>query len=257
MGPLRLRATTALLALGCGAVVAFIPSPPLRVAAGMALVLVLPGLVVAGAVLRGRETWPERMLVTLGGSVGIVALVALFLDAFHVALTRTTWAAVLALLVAGGSIVSSRRRPCGAERRVWPAVRWMDAALVAAAAAALAAALAIGTKPLRPPAATPGYAAVWIEPKAARHAVAVVESGELHPATFRLAVAVEGRIVASEPHVTVAPGEQYRLPVPTSLRPGSRVTALLERLGDPAHARQRAELTFGETAWSAPAELPS
>jgi hypothetical protein len=63
--------------------------------------------------------------------------------------------------------------------------------------------------------------------------------------------------VASKPHVTVAPGEQYRLPVPTSLRRGSHVTALLERLGDQTHARQRAELTFGETVSAALEERPS
>jgi hypothetical protein len=245
MQQLRRKPTTVLLAAGCGMVVAFVPSLPLRVIAGTTLVLVLPGFVFARALLRG-EKWPERLLVTLGGSAVIVALLALFLDAVRVPLERATWAAALTLLVAGGSVAAGRVRS-EADRSAWPVVRRVDALLVVVAAAALTAALAIGTKPLRAPAATPGYAALWVEPEGARDAVAVVASGKFHPATFRLVVSVDGRVVASKPHLAIGPGEEYRFPIPAPLRPGSRVTALLDRLGDPLHARQRAELTLGET----------
>jgi hypothetical protein len=255
MPQLRRSSTAVLLAACCGLVVAFVPSLPLRVIAGTTLLLVLPGFVFARALLRG-EKWPERLLVTLGGSAVIVALLALFLDMIRVPLERATWAAALGLLVAVGSIAAGgvRSEP---DRSAWPVVRRVDALFLAIAAAALTAALFIGTKPLRAPAATPGYAALWVEPQGARGAVAVVGSGTFQPGTFRLVVAVNGRVVASKPHIAISPGEEYRFPIPAPLRRGSRVTALLDRLGERPAARQRAELTVGETVRLASAEARS
>jgi hypothetical protein len=255
MQQLRRRSTTVLLAAGCG-MVAFVPGLPLRLAAGTTLLLVLPGFVFARGVLRGGEKWPERLLVTLGGSAVIVALVALFLDAVRVPLERATWAAALALLVAGGSVAAGRVRS-EADRHAWPVLRRVDVLLVVAAAAALTAALVVGTKPLRAPTTTPDYAALWVEPEGARGAVAVVASGKFHAATFRLVVAVDGRVVASNPHLAIGPGEEYRFPIPASLDPGSRVTALLDPLGERPDARQRAELTVGETVRLASPEARS
>jgi hypothetical protein len=245
MQQLRRSSTAVLLAACCGFVVAFVPSLPLRVIAGTTLVLVLPGFVVARALLRG-EKWPERLLVTLGGSAVIVALLALFLDMIHVPLERAAWAAALGLLVAVGSVAAGgvRSEP---DRSAWPVVRRSDALFLAVAAAALTAALFVGTKPLRAPASTPGYAELWVEPEGARNAVAVVASGTFQRATFRLVVAVNGRVVASKPRIAISPGGEYRFPIPAPLRPGSRVTALLDPVGEGPDARQRAELTVGET----------
>lgn len=78
---------------------------PIRVVFGMALVLILPGFATVCAVIPGREfSWGERMLASLGLSLGITICVSVVLAATPIGLSRGS--ASVALGVGTAAIAS-------------------------------------------------------------------------------------------------------------------------------------------------------
>jgi hypothetical protein len=248
------------LASLCGIAIVLLSSgSPVRLVAGFALILLLPGVALARAVLPSRERAPELVGVALAASIIVVTLLALGLDVVGVPLKPAAWASVLVILTAIGCAVTVLReiRPEAAAFRL-PLPRPADALLFGASLAVLAGAVVLGTMPLEAPAGTPGSTAVWIERDGARGATAVARSGNPHTGRYRLSVTVDGQTVAKSPRFRLVPGEEYRLPIPLQLNPGAHVRAQLyglDRRGP--HQPRRVELTLdGSGALSPTAPAP-
>jgi hypothetical protein len=240
-----------ILAACCGGAVLILHTgSPARLIAGIALVLILPGLAIERALLPLDERGPERLVVALGASAAIVVLGAIILDLIGLPLEAAVWVPVLVTVTVVASAVGHVRHlylPRGESSQLAPP-RLAGALLIALALALTAGALVLGTTPLSAPGGTPGYTALWIQTNAARGVAAVARSGQLHPVQYELSVTVDGRPVAASPSFTLAPGEEYRARVPPPLRSGARVTALLYRLGDGARRlSRRADATAGRT----------
>jgi hypothetical protein len=236
-----------LAAVSGTAVVLLSSGSPVRLAAGVALVLLLPGAALARAVLPHRERAAELVVVALAASIIVVMLAALGLDVMGVPLEPAAWGSVLVIITAVGSAVRVLRevRPEPGAFRL-PRPRPADALMIGASLALLAGAVVLGTMPLKAPPGTPGSTALWIEPDGTRGATAVARSGKLQTARYKMSVTVDGRTVATSPSFRLAPGEQYRLPIPPPLPLDARVRARLYRLGQGGSGLpRRAELTLG------------
>jgi hypothetical protein len=230
------------------AIVLLSAGSPIRLIAGSTLVLMLPGAAFARAVLPPRERAPELVVVALGGGICLVVFANLGLNVVGIPLKPTAWASVLVIVTAVGAAVADLRavspQPAGQRLRL---PRPADTALIAASLALIAGAVVLGARPLSPPSGTPGSTALWIE-GGARGAVAVAQSGKMRTARYKLSVTVDGRPAATSPSFRLAPGEQYRLPVPPPLPRGARVRAQLYLLdqGGSRFPRQ-VELSSGES----------
>jgi Protein of unknown function (DUF1616) len=239
-----------ILAACCGAAVLVLHAgSPARLIAGIALVLILPGLAIERALLPLDERGPERFVVALGASAAIVVLAAIILDLAGLPLEVDVWAPVLVTVTVVASAVGYVRHlylPRPRSQLVPPGPA--GALLIALALALISGALVLGTTPLSAPGGTPGYTALWIQTNAARGAAAVARSGQLHSVRYELSVSVDGRPVVASPSFTLAPGEEYRTRVPPPLRSGARVTALLYRVDNGARRlSRRADATVGRT----------
>jgi hypothetical protein len=239
-----------ILAACCGAAVLILHTgSPARLIAGIALVLILPGLAIERALLPLDERGPERLVVALGVSAAIVVLGAIILDLIGLPLETDVWAPVLVTVTMVASAVGHVRHlylPRPRSQLVPP--RPAGALLIALALALISGALVLGTTPLSAPGGTPGYTALWIQADAGRGVTAIARSGQLHPARYQLSVRVDGRTVDASPSFTLAPGEEYRARVPPPLRSGARVTALLHRLDHGARRlSRRADAIAGRT----------
>jgi uncharacterized membrane protein len=244
------------LALGCCLPLVLGPIEPLRVVAGVALVLAFPGFALMRALLGDRGQWPERLLVTLAATTVLVAVGGLFLDALGFALDRGTWAFLLVAFAAAGWTASIfRRRPrtrhTGAAT-LRPTLR--DALLIAVSLSVFASALVLGSHPLKAPAATPGYTAMWLQSDTGRRVIVHVASNERRPTAYQVLVAVDGQVIAARSRLALSAGAEWRSSVPGTFRAGSHVTATLYRLDGRTRSHQRAELTLEGTGPQASGE---
>lgn len=244
-------------AAACGvAVIVLSTDSPGRVIAGLVLVLVLPGAVLERAVLPRGEPGPERIMVALGTSAIVVALAAIAVDVVRLPLEATVWALVLVTLTGVAATVAYLRGfpERGTTQRL-PRVRPTEALLVALSLALIGGALMLGATPLRPPRGTPGSTALWIQANGQRGAAAMARSDEMQRTRYELAVTVDGRKVGASPTFSLDPGQQYRAPVLSALKPGARVEALLYRVDGRPRLYRRAEMTVGSTLPGATAPI--
>jgi uncharacterized membrane protein len=161
---------------------------PVRVAAGVALILVLPGASVARLLLPAGTDKAVVVVTSLALSIAVMVLAALLLDAASVRLTERSWSSTVAA-IAGFTIVLSservaRRRSTGLGVRA-PRVR--DVALLAAAALLVAGTVLLARRPLTPPSAATGYTELWVSPTDTGVQVGV-RSHEFAPTRYRLDV---------------------------------------------------------------------
>jgi hypothetical protein len=100
------------------------PLPPVRVSAGLLLVLVLPGYALTAALLPRRSLGrPELALCVLGLSLAVAALGGLLLN-FAGHLSRPSWDSLLSVVTVGCCAIAGRRRTTdGTSSRVSGAVR--------------------------------------------------------------------------------------------------------------------------------------
>jgi capsular polysaccharide biosynthesis protein len=243
-------------AAACGvAVIVFAPGSPARVIAGIALVLVLPGAALGRAVLARGEPVPERIAVALGASAIVVTLAALVLDVVRLPLEASVWVLVLVMLTGVAATVGYLRGlPERARKLRLTRPRGTDALLVGLSLALIAGALVLGATPLPAPRATPGSTALWIEASGRGGASAIARSDELRRSSYELAVTIDGRKVAASTF-RLDPGEQYRVAVPSALKAGARIEALLYRLDGRPRLYRRAELTIGRNSPGATAPI--
>jgi uncharacterized membrane protein len=185
---------------------------PLRVVAGLPLVLVLPGLAVAQA-LRRRTAFAsvEAWLLVPGLSLTVALLTGLIVYALGLRLTTGAWAAALGLVTIGALALDRPQQlwpatDLGLARALERAARYVrrkptaNALVVFAGAAAVAAAflVAIGGQRGAP---TPGFTQLWATRAHAGGAPAVaigVESHEHGVTRYLLRVYVAGQAAGSE-----------------------------------------------------------
>jgi Protein of unknown function (DUF1616) len=229
-----------LLAVCCGLVVAFVPMNSIRALAAVLLVLVLPGAAFARALFGEEESRPERLLLTLGLSAPLVAIAALIIDTAGVPLDRRAWAiAAVVVVTACSAFAFTRRRPTTRAARASASPDAFDVIVILIAIEVIVGAVGLSLLPLKAPAGTPGYTALWLQPSRARSATAVVSSAQLEWATFRLVTATNGT-VRTRRTFQLPPGGRRRFHVPVT-GSASRVVAVLHRLDAKAPV-QRVEL---------------
>ncbi len=232
-----------LLAVCCGLVVVFGPIDAVRVPAAVMLVLVLPGVAFARTLFGEQQSWPERLVLALGLSAPLVAIAALVIDAAGAPLDRSVWAVAAVVVVTGCSAFSfAQRRPAGRAARASASPPTFDVIVILVAIEVVVGAVGLSLIPLKAPAATPGYTALWLQPSGGRTATAVVSSAELERATFRLVVATNGTVLTRRTF-SLPPGGRRRFHMAVT-GSGARVVAVLGRVGAKAKA-QRVELMLG------------
>lgn len=208
--------------------------PPVRIAAGLTLGFVLPGLVIARVVLsRTRITGIEQFLLVPGLSLAIAVITGLVLDAVHIPLTAASWGIALGLVTSAGLVVVAirdgesevLRRP--RRPRAWRSLGSGAAAIFAMAALALGAAVLIGVLGQRDRDSKTAFTELWAFP-APGSASAVrlgVRSHERGAVRYRIRVSIDGRVVRSQP-LTLRPGQTWHSMQPLT-RSGEHVEVAL------------------------------
>jgi uncharacterized membrane protein len=191
--------SVAVLSVVCALVTASGAGEPMRVAAALPLLLVLPGYALTSALFaRSRCDGVERVLLALALSLAAAVVVALGLDVAW-RLDRTSWAISLATVTVASAFVGVARhrdRPLAIRRS--PALRpsLAQTAALAGSLILVAGAFWLATRPLAVRSAQ-GYTALWLVPDGASPGTVRVgvRSGELEPSAYRVALRVGRRVV--------------------------------------------------------------
>ena len=219
---------------------------PVLTAATLPFALVLPGYALIALVLpNGHLGFPERVVLSLGASIALIALGGLLLHALGVPLDGGSWHILLGglTLALSGAALWRRARgklaPLGAlAARMTP----REAGLFSLGALMIGLALGLGAVGAAPPQDAP-FTAFWAlsEPLGASPAVRVgLENHEEHSVTYRVAVQAGDRLVAEWPQVSLPAGGQWQAQatVPAGLR-GQALDALAFRGDDPGGSPYR------------------
>jgi uncharacterized membrane protein len=231
---------------------------PIRVAAGLILGLVLPGLVITRAVsARARIEGAEQLLLVPGISIAVAVIAGLVMNAARIHLTAVNWAVALGLVTTVGVVVIAMfedgevgRKPRGGRgrsqraefaREVRPPVV-ASAAMLAVAAMSVVGALVLGVLGQRD--RGPGFTELWALPGASSHSAVRlgIRSRERHDMRYRIRVSIDGRVVRSQ-QITLQPGQTWRS-TQSVTKFGKQVeVALLKSARGPVYRRVR--LTTG------------
>jgi len=112
----RMLVPAAAAAAAAALALTFHQGSPARVAAGLLLVLILPGHAALAVMQPSRRLGVVHVPLTVGLSLSIVALVGLVLNCFESGLGRTNWAVELAALTVLLTSIGVVRRPFGPVR---------------------------------------------------------------------------------------------------------------------------------------------
>jgi uncharacterized membrane protein len=216
---------------------------PVRVAAGLTLVLVLPGLVITRGVLaRLRILGTEKLLLVPATSLAIAVITGLVLNTAHIRLTAANWAGALGLVTAVGLLAGAlledahEDRPHPRRPRAWlarvspvgrPSLGIGPAVMLVIAALATSAAVAIGVLGQRDRDSETEFTELWALPgpssgSAIRLGVRSHERGDVR---YRLRVSIHGRVVRDYA-LTLQPGQTWQSTQPVE-RSGARVDVAL------------------------------
>ena len=229
----------ALAVLGAVVVLSSFGGAVTRIALGLPLALALPGYALTAALFPAPTLGlAERLTLTLGTSLAMLAMVGLALNATPQGLTPATWAIALATVTLVAALVAVRRRQAHAFESVrsplggLPAEQWSAFGL---AALALTAALLIARSgALAPPGA--GFTQLWMlrGTQPAANAVRIgVTNSERSTLTYRLDLE-SGSQVQNTWTFALAPGQSWQ--TTTSVNPipaGAPTAAVLFRLDMP------------------------
>ncbi len=201
----------AALALTACVASALLPSglAALRVPLGLPLVLVLPGYATVAALFApGVLRTPERVVLSLALSIVATVFSGLAVYVAGAKLTTAPWLELLGVLTLVAATTALWRGHARVLRLPAVRPRAIELAALVAAAGLLGAAALIGFKPLGPPAATQGTAALGLlEAPHGRAAVCVsVINEQFHVASYRVAVNVAGAPSRTFGPITLAPG---------------------------------------------------
>jgi len=217
----------------------------LRVVLLAPLVLGVCGYAVLSALLPGRELPPgERIVYAVGLSVAATTLAGIVVQLF-LALDRTAWAVVPAVLTIAAALVALWRRgraaavPTAIERRPRPrlALRGIASALAVAAALGLAVtAVAISSAGAKRERDAYEFTALWAQPaeraSGVGAAVAIgVDNHQGATARYRLVIK-QGGIAIAKRKLELADAGRWRLRVPVEpISPADPVAVSLHRDG--------------------------
>jgi uncharacterized membrane protein len=222
-----LTAATAGAAL-CAVVAVSVPPEGVRLAAALPLALLLPGYAVTAAAFAGRVLpRPQLFLLSVALSLATLALGALVLDVVPGGIRRGSWAALLVVVVAGGCMTASRRRPRSANGHL-PHLRLhlraSEGALLLGATLALAGAFGLSWTSV-PAKNAVGYAQLWMLPQGGTKIPSVqvgVVSKEQHSTAYRLRVRWAGQSKSFTSRLSLKPGEERVFEVPVTRPPPGR-----------------------------------
>jgi uncharacterized membrane protein len=216
---------------------------PIRVAAGLTLGFILPGLVITRAILfRTRIEGTEQLLLVPGMSLAIAVITGLVLNTAHIRLTAANWAIALGLVTAAGLLVGAMLegaheiRPHPLRLRAWLNRASLGgrrsqgiglAAMLVIAPLAVSAAVVIGVQGQRDRDSETEFTDLWALPgpssaSAIRLGVRSHERGDVR---YRIRVSIEGRVVRSQA-LTLRPGQTWQSTQPVA-RSGERVDVAL------------------------------
>jgi uncharacterized membrane protein len=218
--------------------------PPLRIPAGLILGLILPGVVLAPLLSWPRLEGVERLLLVPGMSVVIAIIAGLVMSAARVRLTIDAWALALGLVTVAGlalAVLRDRHTDVGVEPRpTWrrarsrgasaehgrvPIVAFLGMLFIATVAVTGAFVISAVGEHYR----GPGFTELWALP--GRSSVSGVRLGvvshELHAASYRLLVSIDGRQVRSA-RLILRPGQGWQSTQPVT-KPGAKVDVWLEK----------------------------
>jgi uncharacterized membrane protein len=220
---------------------------PIRIAAGLTLGFILPGLLVTRVILaRTRIEGAEQLLLVPGMSIAVAVITGLVLNAADIRLTVGNWAIALGLVCAAGLVVlvmleddderKRRRRPLRIRLAAAPGGRLLlaigPAALFVMAALLVSGALVVGVLGGRDRNSEAQFTELWALPGPSptadvRLGVRSHERGDMR---YRVRVSLEGRVVRSQA-LTLKPGQTWQSTQPVP-RPGEHVgVALLKSPG--------------------------
>jgi uncharacterized membrane protein len=214
---------------------------PLRVVAGLPLLLVLPGyalglaIVVAGSI--GRI---ERVLVTVSLSLCTTILLTVLINLGPWRLSTTTWALGVSAATVVAAMVAAARGPAEEVHTLsWPNLRSRDILILAIAIVVVAASAALAWHPLPPPSTVRGYSELSL----VRHGEGVrvdVGSFELRPRRYRLELFADEALVQFWTDIRLSAGQRWTRRVTLA---GSDLEAILYRTDRP-HSPYRAVRLF-------------
>jgi len=237
--------STVALTLIAAVVTATVDAPVLRIAAGILLVLLLPGYAITALVVDRRQLdVPERLLMAVGASLVMSVLGGLILDLVLSEMGRTAWSVLLLLVTttaAGAAIrwpardhnVESRpRRTVAVARAGTRAVASNVASLILAGTLAVAAIAIAGHAADR----TPGFAELSSLPTSSAHdprMLITIRSRRSITTSYLLEIREDDRMKLRR-RLTLAPQQLVRILTPaarssthvvvvTLSRPGSRL----------------------------------
>ena len=212
-----------------------------RLVAGLALVLALPGYALSYVVLGTRVLGPvERTVVTVALALTVSILGTLLLDLLSLNLSSRTWSLLLAATTVVACAIARRARTdVPRERSGRRAPRPRDAAAVGVAVAITWSAVVLARTPLRPPNGVTGYTQLWALPVAGGVEFGVANH-ELGPVRYRLEVSADGHATTRRwLKLRLSPRERWTWLVPdVSFGSSNVVTARLYRADRP-HAPYR------------------
>jgi uncharacterized membrane protein len=212
---------------------------PIRVAAGLTLGLVLPGLVLVRVIQsRVRVEGAERLALVPGMSIALAVITGLVLNALDVHLTTESWSIALGLVTAAGlvAVAVSQGGGWNPPRSGLRPSSAAPAAVLALAALAVAGALVVGVHGERD--RGPGFTELWALPAASSSSAVQlgVRSHERRDARYRVLVSIDGRVVRSR-GILLHPGQMWRSTEAVARR-GEQLEVTLEKAPDPSPYRR-------------------
>lgn len=214
------------LALVCGALTTEnLHSPGLRIAAGVLLVLILPGYALSALVLPGGQLGKaNRLLCTLGSSLSVAALGGLLLDTLPGHMSRSELALLLGIVTVGAAIGAMLRADprATAETAEHEAVevptagprQWMRLAVeLAFGVAAVLIAIAAVALARHAESKSPAFSELSSLPVTVGRSRALrieLRSKEHSPTTYMVTVREDGTISQSWHHILLRPGQRWQ-----------------------------------------------
>jgi hypothetical protein len=220
--------------------------PPVRIAATLPLVVLLPGYALTSALFARQPPEPPRyLLLSVGLSLAITILEGLALNLTPWGLQAASWALALGGTTIAAAVVAllrgRRATPPIAAFAAGPSIR--QGLLIGAGAAILAAAIVIASSPA-PQEGLEGYTNLWMVPAAGAPSTLRVGVSSLEFATtrYKLQLEADGQVIHEWPAISLEPSQTWEADAivrPEQLKAGP-VKAVLYRLDAPARVYRHA-----------------
>ena len=227
-----------------------------RLVCAFPLVFFLPGYAITAALLPESSTGKaERLLFSLGLSVGVTALSGLLLNLTPWGLQTGTWAIMLMVIVllacaAAWLLPKSAGTSSTAPTRNYFKLRLRDGLLLGLAVLVAGAAVGLTQLPA-PPNGLVGYTQLWMVPANPDNINEFrlgLNSSEFTKTRYHLRISVADQVIEDWPELSLKPGETWKteIKLQTSQVGSGPIVADLYKLDDPAKIYRHVKLWRGE-----------